>query len=212
MPLTINSVSPEPVSIDRTAKIRPDFFNRPTLTVAKELLGTILVRKLQGRFLSGMIVETEAYLGEDDPASHAYGGPTPRNKLMYGPAGLAYIYFIYGNHYCLNFVTESAGYPAAVLIRALQPLSGLPQMFSNRGRSKSELQLCNGPGKLCQALRIDKTLNGMSLISNQMFLLPGNHEFEIASTERIGVSKGKNSKWRFYVKNNPYVSPYKGAL
>ncbi len=202
---------PERVIIDQTARIEQGFFNRPTLTVAKELLGAILVRKIQGGFLCGTIVETEAYVGEDDPASHAYGGLTPRNQLMYGPPGYAYIYFIYGNHYCLNFVTEAEDYPAAVLIRALQPLSGLSRMFANRGKIRSEIQLCNGPGKLCQALQIDKALNGTSLFSDRLFLLPGSEKFEIACSERIGISQGKNQKWRFYVKNNPYVSVYKGA-
>lgn len=192
-------------------KIGQDFFSRPTLTVAKKLLGTILVRKVQGRFLAGMIVETEAYVGEDDPASHAFGGQTPRNQLMYGPPGYAYIYFIYGNHFCLNFVTEVEDYPAAVLIRALQPLSGLSRMFTNRGRIRSEIQLCNGPGKLCQALQIDKALNGISLFSDRLFLLPGSEKFEIACSERIGISQGKNHKRRFYIKNNPYVSVYKGV-
>src|SRR3972149_5107561 len=141
--------------LSSSPKLGKDFFNRPTLTVAQDLLGMILVRKINSNLLTGMIVETEAYVGEDDPASHAYGGMTPRNKLMYGPAGLAYIYFIYGNHYCLNFVTEPEGFPAAVLIRALQPLAGLEQMFANRVGINSVVQLCNGPGKLCQTLQID---------------------------------------------------------
>jgi DNA-3-methyladenine glycosylase len=194
-----------------SSKLGPDFFNRPTLTVAQDLLGAILVRKTKTHLLTGMIAETEAYVGEDDPASHAYGGMTPRNKLMYGPAGLAYVYFIYGNHYCLNFVTEPEGFPAAVLIRALQPLAGLERMFENRGSVKNQAQLCNGPGKLCQALQIDQKLNGISLASNQLFLLPGNSSVQIANSPRIGISQGQDRKWRYYIKNNVYVSNLKGA-
>ena len=194
-----------------SSKLGLDFFNRPTLTVAQDLLGAILVRKTNTHLLTGMVVETEAYVGEDDPASHAYGGMTARNKLMYGPAGLAYIYFIYGNHYCLNFVTEPEGFPAAVLIRALQPLAGLEQMFENRSRVKYEIQLCNGPGKLCQALRIDQKLNGISLASSQLFLLAGNSSVPIGNSPRIGISQGRDRKWRYYIKNNAYVSNLKGA-
>jgi len=194
-----------------STKLGHNFFDRPTLTVAQDLLGTILVRKTKNNLLSGMIVETEAYLGEDDPASHAYGGMTPRNKLMYGPAGFAYIYFIYGNHYCLNFVTEPEGFPAAVLIRALQPSTGLEQMFVDRKGVKSEIQLCNGPGKLCQAFQIDRKLNGISLASDRLFLLPGNAPVQIGNSGRIGISQGQDRKWRYYIKNNPYVSNIKGA-
>jgi DNA-3-methyladenine glycosylase len=193
------------------SKLGPDFFNRPTLTVAQDLLGAILARKINSRLLTGMIVETEAYIGEDDPASHAYEGMTPRNRLMYGPPGLVYIYFIYGNHYCLNFVTEPEGFPAAVLIRALQPLAGLEQMFENRSGVKFEIQLCNGPGKLCQALQIDEKLNGISLVSSRVFLLAGNSSVPIGNSGRIGISQGQDRKWRYYIKNNTYVSNSKGA-
>lgn len=194
-----------------TSKLGPEFFNRPTLTVAQELLGTVLVRKINRNLLSGMIVETEAYIGEDDPASHAYRGMTPRNKLMYGPAGFAYIYFIYGNHFCLNFVTEPEGFPAAVLIRALQPLAGLEQMLENRWSAKNQAQLCNGPGKLCQALQIDQKLNGISLASSQLFLVAGNSAGQIGNSPRIGITQGQERKWRYYIKNNVYVSNPKGA-
>jgi DNA-3-methyladenine glycosylase len=192
-------------------RISVNFFDRPTLTVARELLGTILVRRINGYKLSGKIVETEAYIGQDDPASHAFGGMTARNKLMFGPPGHAYIYFIYGNHYCLNFVTESEGYPAAVLIRALQPLTGIKRMAKNRGDVRIR-NLTNGPGKLCRALRIDKKLNGTSLDSDQLYLVESYQEkIEVGNSPRIGVSRGKNRKWRFFVKNNPFVSAPKGA-
>jgi len=199
-------VQPSPSS-----KLGLNFFDRPTLTVAQDLLGAILVRKINSSLLTGMIVETEAYMGEDDPASHAYGGMTPRNRLMYGPPGIAYIYFIYGNHYCLNFVTESESFPAAVLIRALQPLAGLERMFENRGSVKNQAQLCNGPGKLCQALQIDQKLNGISLASSRLYLLDGNSSVPIGNSGRIGISQGQDRKWRYYIKNNAYVSNLKGA-
>lgn len=193
------------------SRLRTSFFNRPTLTVARDLLGTILVRQLKRHILSGQIVETEAYLGEDDPASHAFGGRTPRNQIMYGLPGHAYIYFIYGNHHCLNFVTEQEGYPAAVLVRALHPLSGVEIMQQNRGRVSIE-NLTNGPGKLCQALQIDGTLNGISLGSEQLYLLERREQPKnIAVSARIGVSQGRNNKWRFFLKNDPYVSNRKGA-
>ena len=192
-------------------RISANFFDRPTLRVAQELLGTILIRRINGQTLSARIVETEAYIGEDDPASHAFGGITPRNKLMFGPAGHAYIYFIYGNHHCLNFVTESEGYPAAVLILALQPLTGIKRMAKNRGDVRPG-NLTNGPGKLCRALRIDKKMNGTSLDSDQLYLVESNQEkIEVGNSPRIGVSRGKNRKWRFFVINNPFVSASKGA-
>lgn len=210
MPM-VNIESSQAVSIDELPKIGPEFFNRPTLTVAQELLGTILVRKIDKSVLAGRIVETEAYIGEDDPASHAYEGPTPRNRIMYGPPGFAYIYFIYGNHHCLNFVTEPDGYPAAVLIRALHPLSGVEIMRKNRGLVNL-INLTNGPGKLCAALDIDKSLNGTSLYSDELHLVRGDyHWFEISNGPRVGVSQGKNRRWRLFLKDDPYVSSLKGA-
>ncbi|OGC85582.1 MAG: hypothetical protein A2142_01155 [candidate division Zixibacteria bacterium RBG_16_48_11] len=202
----INIESSQAVSIDKLPKIGPEFFNRPTLLVAQELLGTVLVRQIDESILTGRIVETEAYFGEDDPASHAHGGPTPRNRIMYGPAGFAYIYFIYGNHHCLNFVTEAEGFPAAVLIRALHPLAGLEIMRRNRGQANLA-DLTNGPGKLCLALEIDKSLNGISLYSDELHLVRGDyHWFEISNGPRVGVSQGKNRRWRFFLKDDPYVS------
>jgi DNA-3-methyladenine glycosylase len=126
-----------------------EFYARDTLTVARELLGQRLVRVMEdGQRLAGIIVETEAYIGEEDQACHASHGRTPRNAVMYGPAGFAYIYFIYGMYYCLNVVTEQEGFPAAVLIRAIEPTEGIPRMQAYRqGRPLHELT--NGPGKLC---------------------------------------------------------------
>lgn len=141
--------------------LKKDFYHRDTIQVAKNLLGKKLVRRQKGRILSGMIVETEAYLSRSDSASHAYKGQTPRNSVMFGPAGRAYVYFIYGMHYMLNVVTEEKGSPGAVLIRAVEPLNGLHQMQARR--KKCGRDLTNGPAKLCQAMAIDKFLNGWDL-------------------------------------------------
>jgi DNA-3-methyladenine glycosylase len=135
-----------------------EFYNRPTLTVARELIGARLVRMLDGAKLVGLITETEAYIGEEDLACHAKSGRTPRTAVMYGPPGHAYVYFTYGNHWMLNVVTEREGFPAAVLIRAIQPIEGEEIMFARRkGRDTF------GPGKLTQALGITKSENGVDL-------------------------------------------------
>jgi DNA-3-methyladenine glycosylase len=137
------------------------FYNRDTLSVARELLGKKLVRKYRGNILSGLICETEAYLGSRDSASHAFKGKTPRNAVMFDCAGVAYVYFVYGMHYLLNIVTEAQENPCAILIRAIVPLDGIQLMQRYRGRTARDLT--DGPAKLCQALAIDKALNGWSL-------------------------------------------------
>lgn len=140
-----------------------DFFHRDTVTVARELLGKKLVVKQGDDILSGIITETEAYRGQDDPASHAYPGITPRNRLMYETYGHVYVYLIYGMYHCLNFTTESLRSPGAVLIRSIMPIDGIDSMQRNRQRS-SLVHLTDGPGKLCQALGITKTThNGLPL-------------------------------------------------
>ena len=136
------------------------FFDRPTQSVARELLGCRLIRKLAGTLLVGAIVETEAYIGQRDLACHAKVGKTPRTRIMYGPPGLAYVYFTYGMHWMLNLVTEAEGFPAAVLIRAIQPLEGISCMQDRRG-GKPLSQLANGPAKLTQALGIAREQNGL---------------------------------------------------
>ncbi len=139
-----------------------EFYNRPTLAVARELLGTTLVRKDNGLRIAGMIVETEAYIGESDLGCHAKAGKTPRTATMYGPPGIAYVYFTYGMHWMLNAVTEEAGFPAAVLIRAIRPLDGLERIAARRA-NRSRSNWTDGPAKLTQALAIDKSLNGSDL-------------------------------------------------
>jgi len=137
------------------------FFNRDTLTVARDLLGKRLVRYSRCQRLSGVVVETEAYLGANDSASHAFRGQTPRNAVMFGPAGMAYVYLVYGMHHMLNVTTEAQGTPGAVLLRAVAPLEGIERMIELRGGSGRGL--ADGPGKLCQALAVDLSLRGMDL-------------------------------------------------
>jgi DNA-3-methyladenine glycosylase len=142
--------------------LKPSFFQREVLEVAPQLLGKRLVRYVNNIRISGLIIETEAYRGEEDQACHARVGLTPRTKVMYGPAGYAYVYFTYGMHWMLNCVCGEEGYPAAVLIRAIQPVEGLEQIAQRRGKVKQALW-CNGPAKLTQALSIDGNLNGINL-------------------------------------------------
>jgi DNA-3-methyladenine glycosylase len=187
-------------------KLKRKFYGRSTVKVAKELLGKYLVVHKNGEKLSGKIVETEAYIGFNDPASHAYRGMTERNKIMFGAPGYAYVYFTYGMYHCLNFVTERNGYPAAVLIRALEPEQGIGTM---KHRRKTEMieNLTSGPGKLCLAMGIDRSLCGADLCSEVIYVEDrGKSTEKIFSTNRIGVEEGKEKKWRFYIKDNRFVS------
>lgn len=187
-------------------KLRREFYNRPTLKVARELLGKYLMVSKNGTKLSGKIVETEAYRGLYDPASHAYGGMTPRNRIMFGEPGYAYVYFTYGMYHCVNFITERKGVPAAVLLRALEPKEGIQTMKRRRGKEKIE-DLTSGPGKLCQAMGIDKTLYGADLTGKTIYVEDrGEEAGKIVSTNRIGIDEGKEKKWRFYIKDNRFVS------
>jgi len=179
------------------------FFERDTLSVARELIGTQLhVISPQGE-LRGRIVETEAYLGTDDPASHAAGGPTPRSAIMFGPPAVAYVYFIYGVHHCLNMVTEPEGTAGAVLIRALEPVSGQQTMAALRGLNTARFRdrdLCSGPGKLCQALGLDRGWNGVPLDGagdRRIWLSAGPMPLVVASSPRIGIRKAVDWLYRF---------------
>lgn len=191
-------------------KLDRNFFNRYTPTVAFELLGCLLVRKIGDSYVSGIIVEDEAYRGPDDPASHAYRGLTERNKVMFGEPGHAYVYFTYGFHYCLNVTTEPTGQPGAVLIRALEPFRGIDLMIKNRG-VRNPLVLTSGPGRLTKAMMIDSKLNGKDMVrSNTLFITEKVlNNLEVACGERIGIRRGKGIKWRFWIKGNPYVSNVK---
>ena len=184
------------------------FYTRGTLTVARELLGKHLVRCVVGGELVGKIVEVEAYGGGDDPASHAYRGMTSRNRLMFGKGGFVYVYFTYGKHYCFNVTTERDGVPGAVLIRALEPVSGIEIMQKNRG-IKRVRDLTNGPGKLTEAMNITKQQNGLDLTERgELFIRKPQVEedFEVMSAKRVGIRVGVDKPWRFYVKNNSFIS------
>ncbi len=174
--------------------------------VAKDLLGAKLVR-VEGKVrMSGIIVETEAYRGSKDPASHAFRGRTKRNEVMFGPAGHAYVYFSMGAHHCLNVTTEGEGTPAAVLFRAIQPEEGIDAMKRNKGSTELK-RLAAGPGNLTRAFGIGRDFNGEDLVSSEvLFLEEGRRVRRVGISTRIGVSGGASFRWRFFVKDNPFVS------
>lgn len=180
----------------------------PVDQAAQRLLGCELVHEMDGKVLRAMIVETEAY-HQDDPASHAITGPDGRAKSMFLPAGHLYVYFTYGMHYCCNIVSGQAGEGAGVLVRAVEPLEGYDEMIANRG-GKSGYITTNGPGKVCQALAIDRQLDGHNLAKPPVRLLMNAPlaKSDISVSSRIGISKAVDTPWRFYVKDNPYVSKY----
>ena len=188
------------------------FFNCDTLTLAKKLLGVCLVHRLKEGKVIGRIVETEAYL-HDDPASHSFNGESGRNRAMFGPAGHAYVYFTYGMHHCFNVVANGEGKGEAVLIRALEPLEGIEIMRQCRAKKSpkkqwSDRELCNGPAKLVQAMGIAARHNHDSLFKGPLKLTQINFTptETVARTQRIGISKGKEFPYRFFLKNNPFVS------
>jgi DNA-3-methyladenine glycosylase len=172
----------------------PDFFDRDTVTVARELLGKVLVREVEGERLWGRLVEVEAYLGPDDLAAHSSGGRrSPRNEVMYGPAGHAYVYFTYGMHHCLNFVTQPDGIPQAVLVRALEPGPGV-------GR-------CGGPGLVCRAFSIDRNLNGAALVPPALYVVDDQAPSrKLYATPRIGI--GQQGDWTARPLRFCWDSPY----
>ncbi len=185
--------------------LQQKFYLRPTLTVARDLLGKRLIRQIGGTELSGIIVETEAYIGTMDSACHAHRGKTLRNAVMFGKPGYAYVYFTYGLHYLLNVVTEKEGKPCAVLIRAIEPFTGLDQMKAARKRHGKEL--ANGPAKLCQALGINKDFNGWDMTKGEHLWVEDFQAVEarsILSTPRIGIDyaqkQDREALWRFLIK------------
>ena len=174
--------------------------------MAKELLGKILVRKTREGITKGKIVETEAYYGEEDPASHAYRGRAKRSKIMWDKPGIAYVYFIYGNHCLLNVVTEAEHKAGAVLIRAIEPTEGL-ELMKRRRSINNVRDLTNGPGKLTQAFDITIKDNGKDLTGNDIWIEETQvNKFEIGSSKRVGVSKDTQENLRFYIKGNRFVS------
>lgn len=184
------------------------FFARDTTIVARSLLGCFLTCEIGGEESGGRIVEVEAYVGPHDPAAHGFGNRmTPRNRDLFGPPGTAYVYFIYGMHWCFNAVTERDGYPAAVLIRALEPLQGLDVMCRRRGTDDRRV-LCSGPARLCEALGITGEVSGTSLSSGPVRVLGRGRSGRcvIARSARIGVSRAADWPLRYYFAGSPWLS------
>lgn len=193
-------------------KLDRSFYNRPTLDVAIDLLGKVLIYKPNRKKLSGRLVEVEAYIGENDPGCHAYRGKTPRNSIMYGPPGYLYVYFTYGNHYLLNLVTEKEGFPAAVLLRAMEPLDGIPIMLRNRGVHDIE-NIASGPGKLAKALSITTKQYGLDVTGDIFYLVDdGFKPADIWCSPRIGLTNGGESHWRFYINSSKHISTAPHAI
>jgi DNA-3-methyladenine glycosylase len=201
----------------RRGRLPRTFYARPTLDVAADLLGAVLVHERRGVRTSGRIVEVEAYIGESDPACHAAPGPTRRNQPLYGPPGFAYVYLNYGIHCLVNVVTEVEGFPAAVLIRALEPVEGMALMRRRRaraakgrrpaGRTLDQAALCRGPGNVTMAMGITLAENGVDLTGSRLFIEPGGGAAPaVAWGPRIGIRVGTDRPWRAYVPGNPAVS------
>jgi len=190
------------------ATLPASFYARPTSEVARRLLGHILVSELGGHRTAGRIVETEAYVGPDDPACHGYRGHrTRRNASLFERPGTAYVYFTYGMHWCLNAVTEREGFPAAVLIRALEPLEGVPIMRRRRRRS-ADRELCSGPAKLCQALGVSGKEDGTALTRGRLRIVrnAARQRYAIIATSRVGIRHAVDWPLRFLIKDSPWVS------
>lgn len=205
-------------------RISRAFYARPTLEVAPDLLGKILVRRTRAGVTSGTIVEVEAYVGESDPACHAAPGPTRHNEPLYGPPGYAYVYLNYGVHYLVNVVTEPKGSPAAVLIRALEPLEGIPLMRRRRSRDRTardstrlarsvpEHALCQGPGNVTHAMGITLRQNRVDLLGDELYVEDRGLQIgSIAWGPRIGISAGTDRHWRYYASDSQAVSKKGGS-
>jgi DNA-3-methyladenine glycosylase len=184
------------------------FFERNVQRVAHDLLGSYLHRILGNVEFIGSIVETEAY-HQSDPASHTFHGMTERNKIMFGEAGFSYVYFTYGMHYCMNIVTGFPGTGEAILFRALEPVSGTKEMFKRRKKARKETDLLSGPAKICEAFAVARKQNGIDLLtSEELFLTCGSlrKDEKIGVSTRVGITVGVEKEWRFFIKDNPFVS------
>ena len=191
-----------------SAALPLSFYDRETEIVARELLGAILECRTSSGVVAGRIVETEAYLGEHDAACHAAAGETGRTRWLYGPAGTAYVYFIYGMHWCFNAVTRARGLPSAVLVRAVEPLEGIELIRARRPGARTDRDLTNGPGKLCAALGIDGTHNGLRLDSPPLRIREGEpvDDANVLVSPRVGITKAAEWPLRFHVRGNRFVS------
>jgi DNA-3-methyladenine glycosylase len=188
------------------------FYERPTVDVARALLGHVLVSVTPEGRTAGRIVETEAYLGADDPASHAARLRKGRVEAMWGEPGIAYVYRSYGIHAMLNVVTEPRGETGAVLVRALEPVTGMDLMRARRGIDGERL-LCSGPGKLCEALGIGLDMHGTDIVtSDRLWISPGEPPRDVSTSGRIGISRGQAHPWRFWTTGNPHVSAHRRPL
>lgn len=195
------------------SKLKRNFYMRDVLVVAQNLLGKILIKNTNGIMYAGKIVEVEAYDGTFDEAAHTFIGITKRNEIMFGVGGFFYVYFTYGAHFCCNVVTGVKDIGTAVLLRAVEPLLGIEEMAKNRfGRNllneKEKFNLTSGPGKLCKAFDIDRQHNTIDLTGDKIFILQKKKisEDKIVTTRRIGIKKSMELPWRYYIKDNPYVS------
>jgi DNA-3-methyladenine glycosylase len=182
-----------------------EFYLQPTIETAKALLGKVLIHRHERGVISGRIVETEAYMC-DDPACHSSRGMTARNETMFGEPGRAYVYFIYGMYHCFNAVTAPVGVGEAVLVRALEPLDGVELMEENRG-TRVLANLTSGPGKLCQALGVDRRHDGMDLTGSELVIVnDGARIADIVESPRVGITQAADKLWRFYIRGNEFVS------
>ena len=203
-------MTPDPITV-----LSRSFYERATLDVAADLLGKVLVHRSRRGTAAGIIVETEAYIGESDPACHAAPGPTKRNEPLYGPPGVAYVYLNYGIHYLVNAVTEGEGSPAAVLIRALEPIDGVALMTRRRheGRTDIDGNLCRGPGNLTKALGITIAENRLDLTSSRLSIEDRGHTTgAIAWGPRIGIRHGTERAWRCWIEGHPCVSGPRASM
>lgn len=184
------------------------FYDRPTEQVARDLLGAVLVSRTAGGVVAGRIVETEAYLGVHDDACHGVFGLTPRTEKLFGAPGTAYVYFIYGVHWCFNAVTLERGHPSAVLVRALEPVLGIELMRERRPAARRDPDLANGPGKLCQALGIDRSHDGCSLQRGPLTIRQGDSvpDEDVLVSPRIGITRAADWPLRWFVRDSPHVS------
>lgn len=201
------------IDLNNLSKLNKNFYSKGVNTVAKNLLGKILVHKIRKTKLAGIIVEVEAYDGKTDKAAHTFIGKTKRNEIMFNKGGYLYVYFTYGVHFCCNVVTGKKNEGTAVLIRGIEPIVGIDKMKINRFGSKNIQDkkinnLTNGPGKICQAFQINKSHYGIDLTGDRIYLLDYKKikKENIVSTTRIGIKKSIDLPWRYYIKDNPFVS------